>query len=177
MEAAKGGQSEVQLADLAASKASSDAVKGFAQKIKDDHTQANQQLEQIASNKGVKVATEPNEHTQIAKKLEKLSGPAFDKAYVQHMVQDHQKDVSTFQAKAKNAKDQDVKQFASNTLPTLQDHLKRAKEVQNEIGATGSTKGGKASERTTKTSRRGQNESEQGDTVSRLMPGQPQPRT
>jgi putative membrane protein len=50
------------------------------------------------------------------------------------MVSDHEKDVKEFQNASKNAKDMDVKSFASDTLPTLEDHLKMAKEIQSKLG-------------------------------------------
>jgi putative membrane protein len=45
------------------------------------------------------------------------------------MVADHTKDVSEFKMESKNAKDADVKSFASQTLPTLEEHLKQAKSI------------------------------------------------
>ena len=62
--------------------------------------------------------------------LAKLSGPEFDKAYMEHMVKDHKKDVKEFQKAANDAQDPDVKAFAANTLPTLQEHLQMAKDTE-----------------------------------------------
>jgi putative membrane protein len=67
-------------------------------------------------------------------RLEKLSGKAFDRAYMRDMVTDHTKDVSEFRMESKNAKDPDVKNFASQTLPTLKDHLKEAKSIAPKAG-------------------------------------------
>src|SRR6478609_6699168 len=62
-------------------------------------------------------------------RLEKLSGEAFDRAYMKDMVADHTKDVREFKNEAKNGKDPDVKNFAAQTAPTLEDHLKEAKNI------------------------------------------------
>jgi putative membrane protein len=128
--AAEGGLAEVELGKLATQKASSDEVKKFGQRMVDDHTKANDQLKQVAQQKGIALPTQPDAKDQATlKRLEKLSGEQFDKAYMNDMVKDHTKDVAEFQKESKTAKDPDVKNFASQTLPTLQDHLKQAKSI------------------------------------------------
>ncbi|HEX4494973.1 MAG TPA: DUF4142 domain-containing protein [Thermoanaerobaculia bacterium] len=124
-EAAMGGMEEVDLGKLAAQKAASADVKSFAQKMVDDHSKANDQLMQLATQKGVTLPTGMSSDEKSATaKLDKLSGADFDKAYVSMMVKDHKKDVADFQKEAKSGKDSDLKSWASTTLPTLQDHLK-----------------------------------------------------
>ena len=128
--AAEGGLAEVQLGQLATEKASSPEVKQFGQRMVDDHTKANDQLKQVASEKGVSVPDKLSAKDAATKaRLEKLSGKSFDRAYMKDMVTDHTKDVSEFRMASKNAKDPDVKNFASQTLPTLEDHLKQAKDI------------------------------------------------
>jgi putative membrane protein len=124
-EAAMGGMEEVDLGKLAAQKAASADVKSFAQKMVDDHSKANDQLMQLATQKGVTLPTGMSSDEKSATaKLDKLSGADFDKAYVSMMVKDHKKDIADFQKEAKSGKDSDLKSWAATTLPTLQDHLK-----------------------------------------------------
>ena len=133
--AAQGGLAEVQLGQLATEKADSPDVKQFGQKVVDDHGKANDQLKQVASNKGVTIPDKLNAKDAATKaRLEKLSGKAFERAYMRDMVVDHTKDVSEFRTESKTAKDPDVKNFASETLPTLQDHLKQAKSIAPKTG-------------------------------------------
>jgi putative membrane protein len=143
MEAAAGGLAEVQLGRLASQKALRSEVKEFAQMMVTDHTRANDQLMKMAQSKGV--TTPPSlkpDHKAAQDHLSKLSGEAFDRAYIQHMVKDHQKDVALFRKQSTGASDAEVKQFASATLPTLQKHLARAQEIEEIVGATsGSTRG------------------------------------
>jgi putative membrane protein len=139
--AAQGGLAEVQLGKLAADKASSDAVKQFGQRMVDDHTKANDQLKALATSKGVNVPTGLDRSTQgEMDKLQKMSGAAFDREYMNHMVSDHKKDIGEFKSAAKS-KDADVKQFASSTLPTLEQHLDLAKSAQQQAtkNASGTT--------------------------------------
>ncbi len=129
-DAALGGMAEVELGKLAAQKASSDAVKQFGQKMVDDHTKANDQLKQVASKESISVPDSlDSKHQSRIDKLSKLSGPAFDKAYIKDQVKDHQQDVSEFKSEADNGSDANIKQFASSTLPTLEEHLNMAKEL------------------------------------------------
>ena len=100
----------------------------------DDHGKANDQLKQIASSKGVDLPSEPSPKNKATKdRLSKLSGQQFDKAYMTDMLQDHKKDVAAFQRESTSGRDQDVKSFATQTLPTLQDHLKDAQSIAPKV--------------------------------------------
>jgi putative membrane protein len=129
-DAAIGGMTEVELGKLAAQKASRDEVKQFAQKMVDDHTKAGEQLKQIASKENIQIADAlDSKHQSRIDKLSKLSGQDFDKAYVKDQLKDHQSDVKDFSAEAQNGTNPNVKAFASNTLPTLQEHLDLVKNL------------------------------------------------
>ena len=129
--AAAGGLAEVQLGQMAAQKGTADDVKQFGQRMVDDHGKANDQLSQLARSKGVNLPTQPDHATQREMdKLSKLEGGSFDREYMKHMVSDHKKDVSEFKSESRKAKDGDVKQFASSTLPTLEEHLRLAQAAQ-----------------------------------------------
>jgi putative membrane protein len=125
-----GGMTEVELGKLAAEKGSSDAVKQFGQKMVDDHSKANDQLKELAAKKNFEIpASLDSKHQSRIDKLSKLSGPAFDKAYIKDAVKDHEKDVNEFKDEAQYGSDPNVKQFAAATLPILQQHLATAKDL------------------------------------------------
>jgi len=128
--AAQGGLAEVQLGQMAQEKASSDAVKQFGARMVHDHADANKKLEQIAQRDGIPVPKTLDAKDQMLKQhLEKLSGPAFDRAYMQNMVKDHKQDVAEFEHEANSGKNADVKQFAADTVPTLKSHLQQAEQI------------------------------------------------
>ena len=134
--AAIGGMAEVQLGKLALKQASNQDVKNFGQRMVEDHTKANKQLKEVADRKGMQLPEKlDQEHQEMADHLAKLKGAEFDKAYMSHMVKDHREDVSEFQQQAKSATDTDVKAFASQTLPTLEEHLSLAERVAEKVGA------------------------------------------
>ncbi len=133
MTAAMGGMAEVEMARLALTKASSDSVKQYAQKMIDDHTAANAELMQIASMKGITLMTAPDAKMRaMMMKLEKLSGAEFDKMYIMHAGnKDHMKMEKLFKDESMKGKDADMKAFAAKTLPVVQMHLQMARELHN----------------------------------------------
>jgi putative membrane protein len=125
--AAEGGLAEVTLGQLAEQKASSPQVKQFGQQMVTDHSQANQELKQIAEKQHLTLPTQLNSKDKATEqKLRGLSGAAFDKAYMQDMVQDHQHDIADFQKEAQSGQDPQMKAFAQKYLPVLQKHLQLA---------------------------------------------------
>jgi putative membrane protein len=130
VKAAQGGLAEVQLGQLAQQNGQSQQVKDFGKKMVDDHSKAIDQLKHVASQKGVTLPTEPNAKDKAEyDRLSKLQGDAFDKAYSKAMLTDHKKDVAEFQKEANSGTDPDVKSFAGQTLPTLQDHPQMAQQL------------------------------------------------
>jgi putative membrane protein len=133
-EAAQGGLAEVELGKLATEKGQNDKVKQFGQRMVDDHSTANSQLKQIAEKNNITLPTDISAKDQALKdKLSGLSGADFDRAYITAMVRDHQKDISEFQKQANSGTNADLKSFAAQTLPTLQDHLRMAKEAEQTV--------------------------------------------
>jgi len=136
--AAQGGMAEVHLAQLAQQKASSNAVKQYANMLEEDHTKANNELRQVAQQKGVDLPADLDpKHQAEMQRLQGLSGDQFDRAYIKMMVQDHKKDVKEFQRQSERGMDSDVKAFASKTLPTLQKHLTEVQQLAaNKTGSS-----------------------------------------
>jgi putative membrane protein len=127
---------EVELGKLATERGSNPDVKQFGQRMGDDHTKANDQLKEVASSKNISLPTSLNAKDQATKlKLSTLSGAAFDRAYMSDMVTDHTQDVSEFRNESASATDPAIKDFATQTLPTLEDHLKEAKRIAPEVKA------------------------------------------
>src|SRR5215469_7117189 len=116
-QAAEGGLAEVELGKLAAERASSSDVKQFGQRMVDDHTKANDQLKQVASEESITLPEKlDTKDAAIKARLEKLSGEQFDHAYMLNMVRDHTKDVTEFRTQAKTAKNPAIRNFAAQTL-------------------------------------------------------------
>lgn len=129
--ASAAGIAEVELSKLAQTKASSQAVKKFADTMVTDHQKANDELEGLRSgDKGYSLAHEPAPDSQKdIDALEHLSGSAFDREYMKIMVQDHEKAVAIFEAEAEKGSSEQLKNFATKTLPTLKHHLEMARSL------------------------------------------------
>jgi len=122
--AANDGMAEVNAGNMAQQKASSARVKSFAAMMVTDHTKAGDELAAIAKTKNITLPAAPNADAQkMADDLSKKSGKAFDKAYVDMMVDGHKSAVKLFTDASANCKDATLKDFAIRTLPTLKMHL------------------------------------------------------
>jgi putative membrane protein len=131
MNMAQANINEVEAGKLAQSKSQNDQVKSFAQQMIDDHSKALTEVQTVAQQKSVTLPTEPDaKHKAMAAKLEKMSGDAFDKAYMsQAGVADHKKVHSMLVADSKRAKDPDVKALAGKMTPVVEQHLKSAQQM------------------------------------------------
>ena len=128
------GLFEVQAGNLALQKAENADVKSFAQRMVTDHGAANTELAQLATTKGLALPTElGGEAETMYKHLEGLSGAEFDKSYMQHMVEGHDKDVAEFDKVSTTGGDSDLKAWAGQKLPTLQQHQQMAKDISSKM--------------------------------------------
>ena len=128
--AASDGIFHVEAGKLAVQRASSEDVKKFGQHAIDHHTQINDELTQLASKKGVTLPKKMSKKEREAlDKVAKLSGPDFDKAYLEMEIKDHSKDLSAFKKETKDGKDPDVKAWAAKTVLAIEEHLKMARDL------------------------------------------------
>ncbi len=128
--AASGGLMEVEVSKMAAQNAASAKVKQFAQMLVKDHTKANEELKALAAKKNVTLPPTPGEdHQKHIDDMKNMKGADFDKRYVSMMVDDHEKDITKFEKAAENAKDAELKAFASKTLPVLRKHFEAIKAI------------------------------------------------
>lgn len=144
--AAQGNMAEVALGKVAQQNAQSDDVKKFGQRMVDDHSKAEQDLEGVASKANITLPTDVNAQQKAEQqRLEKLNGAAFDRAYMAMMVKDHTKDVAEFKKEANSTRaDSDLKDYAKRTYPTLEDHLTNAKAVDNALPKSAGAKSSKS---------------------------------
>ena len=129
--AAIGGMLEVKLGEVAEKNASSKAVKDFGSTMVTDHTKLNDELKALAAKQGITLPAElDSAHQALVDKLSKLSGAAFDKAYITDMVKDHQKDLAEFKAEAAKTKDVELKALVEKGASVIAMHLEHAKAAE-----------------------------------------------
>lgn len=130
MKAASGGLMEVQLGQIAQTKATDPRVKAFGAMMVQDHSQANDELKRIAATKHINLpGTISEDQQKEIDDMNKKTGKEFDKAYMNMMLDDHKKDIKEFEKASKDLSDADFKDFAMKTLPTLQKHLDSAQAI------------------------------------------------
>lgn len=136
---------EIEAGKLAQSKTRNEKVRSFAQKMIDDHTKAQGELQQLAQQKGVTLPTEPDKAHQAAlKKLGELSGAAFDRSYMkQGGLNDHKQAHQLLERVEAKAADPELKAMAAKMLPSIEEHMKMAQDTQTALsGQGGSTASG-----------------------------------
>jgi putative membrane protein len=132
--AAVGGMAEVALGKMAAAKGSDSQVKSFGNMMVMDHGKANAELKGIAQSKKITLpAGLDAEHQAKRDSLSKLSGAAFDKAYVNAMVEGHKKTLALMQSEASGGQDTELKAFAAKTAPVVQHHLDEILKIQSSL--------------------------------------------
>lgn len=144
------GMAEVRLGNLALQRAASPDVKAFGQMMVKDHAKANDELKQVASRLKLEpIAQLDRKHQDVADRLSKLNGPAFDREYMAAMVQGHQEVLTQLQAQTTSrpttgaeasrtsgpgANEQGLTEWAAKTLPVVQQHLVQAQQLQQKLG-------------------------------------------
>ncbi len=130
-DAAYGGLMEVELGKYAQQHAINPRVKNFGTMMVKDHSKANDELKALAANKSISIPTALDEdHLDKVNKMKEKKGADFDKAYMDAMVDDHNKDTDKFKKHAENGNDADIKAFAAKTLPILLMHQDSAKNIR-----------------------------------------------
>jgi putative membrane protein len=129
-------QFEVQLGQLAQQKAQDQKVKDIAQKVVQDHQAANQQLQQAAQGAGnwqLAKGLSPY-HEQALKVFQSLSGKDFDQQYISHLKACHAAAASMYADEAQLAKNQQIKDYATKVLPTIQEHSQHIQQAATALG-------------------------------------------
>ena len=144
---AQANLAEISTAKLAQEKSQNDQVKGFAQKMADDHTKALDELKQLAQAKGVTLPSEPSRQQKaMEKRLSSLSGDKFDKQYLEQVGDRSSKDTHKLLKRASDkAQDTDLKNYASKTLGVVESHQQLAEEAERNLKSSSRGKSGTGS--------------------------------
>jgi putative membrane protein len=146
--AAIGDMYEIQSSKIALDKSQSDEVEELADMIIDDHTDASEKLKSIVSDlQGLQLPTQLDQkHQEMIKQLQSADGGKFHQLYRKQQLEAHQTAIQLFEGYSKNGQNNELKQFAGATLPTLKEHLKMVQDLPEQmqgqqVGQTGQQKG------------------------------------
>lgn len=134
-------QVDIDAGKLAEGKSKSKDVQAFAKQMVTDHTAVNKSATELVTK--LKVKPEPNATSADLKKggdanianLKKLSGAAFDKAYVDHEVAYHQAVIDALdKTLVPSASNEELKALLVKVRPAFVAHLEHAKHLQSQLG-------------------------------------------
>jgi putative membrane protein len=125
---------EVKFAERAEKHATREDVRKTAQTMVEDHKKIRDEfLDQAKKMKVAVVEGLEKSHREQYDRLSKLDGVAFDREYVRHLVDGHEKSIKLFKKWAKEAKDADLRTVTDSALAKMQDHLTHAKKLNEKI--------------------------------------------
>ena len=117
------GLAEIELGKLAIQKGADKKIKNFGALIIKQHTKMGVRLHKTADLKTIPLPVAIDSATQ--KDLDKLSansGKAFDKTFINHMINNHEVDIKFFEYASKHVGDKELKKLASKNLLVLHRH-------------------------------------------------------
>ncbi|HEY3898613.1 MAG TPA: DUF4142 domain-containing protein [Chthoniobacter sp.] len=129
------GLAEIHFAGLGIEKTANPELKAFAEKLEAEHGKTIGELRTLAQSKNVSVPSSVGFADKSKEMiLDAKSGGSFDKSFIDTIVKDHQKAIDSFEKEASDAKDPDVKAYATKTLTALKARLATAQELQQKLG-------------------------------------------
>jgi putative membrane protein len=132
-QAAYSSLAEVDLGKLAQTQASSQQVRDFGGRMVTEHTQMNNDLIALASNKGITPPSSTDDGREaIADLLEQLSGSDFDRQYIPQQLADHETTLTLFQGQASRGQDVELRQFAQRYSPVIQRHAEMLRRMSTQ---------------------------------------------
>jgi len=133
---------EIQVSTVASRKASSAAVKQIAKKLEADHTKNRQEVKALAQKLNVNLTSAQGgsvgaaDSAAMPAELQGKSRSDFDKAFVQHEIDDHKANIEKIENQIMpSLQNEQVKAYLQQTLTAMQGHLSSLQKVQQQLGS------------------------------------------
>lgn len=134
VDAAKANMMQVELGNMVKEKATHQDVKDFAEMMAEQHSDASKKIEEFAARLHVTLPTATGADTKDAiEKLMEKKGLELDKEYIDMMVSKHEAIIDEMEEASNDAKNQEIKMWASDALPSIKMHLEKAKNIQEKL--------------------------------------------
>jgi len=129
---------EIELGKLAEQKGHNSAIRDFGKRMVEDHSKAQDQLKVVAEKEGISLPTQPaTSAMDLHHQLMQTSGAAFDQLYIQHMLSGHRGAIDAFDNEIEHGHNPEIKSYAENVLPVIQDHIRIAEDVAGKMELAG----------------------------------------
>ena len=127
------------LARVAMQRTQNSDVRDFAKMIVDDRTKDLHNILNLMESKGTpQPKNMPEVKHEAEGMLNSLSGAAMDRAFIDTMIKDHERDIAEFTKEVRSGEDPAVRDYAAHALETLQKHLQKAQELQSKLAKNSS---------------------------------------
>ncbi|WP_244434957.1 DUF4142 domain-containing protein [Methylocystis sp. SC2] len=124
------GNFEIQAGREAQNKANTQEFLDYARRIVRDHTNMDDELKPILRQEGLNA---PNaldkEHQALLQQLSSMTGARFEERFRTQQIDGHEKALRLFENYARNGQNADLKRWAQNGIPMLENHLRDAKAL------------------------------------------------
>lgn len=132
--AIEAGKAEIKMGAAAKSNSTNPEIIDFGKMIEEDHLVLNEKLRNIARQRDVEFSEQlSGESNFVYDKLKNLNGVGFDREFVTVMIKDHERIFDLFTHQAHDGKDMELKSFAKEALPNIENHLKQIKKIKLQI--------------------------------------------
>lgn len=132
--AAEDSIAEISAAKLVDARTNNPAVKNACERMIMDHTQALDQIRELAQNHNITLPTSPNAHHKaFLRKLRLDSVFQMNRDFTNDQVKGHKEDIANFRKEARDGSALDVRDWASETVPTLRNHEDIWQRVQEKL--------------------------------------------
>jgi len=128
--AASSDMFEITSSSLARERATSEAVRDFANMMIADHTQASSELAAAAETAGVALPGGMiDKHAAQVETLKGLQGAEFDAAYIEAQTAAHEEALALMEGYAESGDNEALKAHAQKTAPIIERHAEHVKEL------------------------------------------------
>lgn len=131
VEAAEINMMEIELGKLAQQKAMNADVKEYGRMMESEHMKASDETKKLAESMNVSLPMATGEDTKEAMEdLNDEKGIDFDKKYISMMIDGHKEAIDEMEEASENASSEEIRMWAANMLPSLRQHLDKAKSIE-----------------------------------------------
>jgi len=134
--AARSDAFEIAAAEIAAKNAASPAVKEFAAMMAEAHKASTAALKKAAGAASPAItpsAALTSDQQEDLADLKKVTGDKFDKEYIDGQIDAHEDALDLMKKYAKDGEAASLKMAAAETSPVVEQHLKRAREIEKTL--------------------------------------------
>jgi len=123
---------EIRAGELAREKATTPAIRSFAQRMINEHTASSKKLTKVVQSENANLAPPgrlDRQHWVLLSDLQRTSGTSFDRDYLKMQANGHQQALALQEDYSRNGEDPKLKQMASEETNVVKSHLDELKQI------------------------------------------------